>query len=200
MTGFILKGMMLFEFIGAILLAPVMIRDFGIVKGIWYALFHSISAFCNAGFDLMGREIPFSSLTAYAADPLVNFTIMSLIITGGIGFFTWQDIYKHKLNVKMYSMQTKAILKLTLFLILIPAVIFFFTEYKSLPLGERVFTSLFHPLHQFTGNFYQLCIQNISNSNLFHFLHLHSGPIQHHVVPQLLSFLILSLCFHPCHV
>lgn len=66
---------------------------------------------------------------------------------------------------------------------------------------KQSFTSLFHPLHQFTGNLYQLCIQNISNSNLFHFLHLqHSGPSQHHIVSQLLSFLILSLCFRPCHV
>ena len=66
---------------------------------------------------------------------------------------------------------------------------------------KQSFTCLFHPLHQFIGNFYQLCIQNISNSNPFHFLHLqHSGPSQHHIVPQLLSFLILSLCFHPCHV
>ena len=166
MTGFIIKGMILFEFIGAILLAPVMIRDFGIVKGIWYALFHSISAFCNAGFDLMGREIPFSSLTDYAADPLVNFTIMSLIITGGIGFFTWQDMYKHKLNVKMYSMQTKAILKLTLFLILIPAVIFFFTEYKSLPLGERVFTSLFQSVTPRTAGFNTTDYSTFSDGNI----------------------------------
>lgn len=66
---------------------------------------------------------------------------------------------------------------------------------------KQSFTCLFHPLHQFIGNFYQLCIQNISSSNPFHFLHLqHSGPSQHHIVPQLLSFLILSLCFHTCHV
>ena len=77
---------------GAALLAPVFCRDFGLIRGLWMAMFHSISAFCNAGIDLMGIRIPFSSLTLYAANPLVNLVIMALIIIGGIGFLTWEDI------------------------------------------------------------------------------------------------------------
>ena len=91
-TKFILKTAISVELIGAAVLAPVFCRDFGFFKGIWYALFHSISAFCNAGFDLIGAKKPFSSLTSYSVQPVVNITIMALIIIGGIGFLTWEDI------------------------------------------------------------------------------------------------------------
>ena len=86
-TGFILRGIFLFELLGAVALMAVFIPEFG-MKGIWLAVFHSVSAFCNAGFDLMGTNSPYSSLTAYAAHPVVNVTIMLLIIIGGIGFLT----------------------------------------------------------------------------------------------------------------
>ena len=89
LTKFILKTSVCIELIGAVLLLPVFIRDFGMMKGIWYALFHSVSAFCNAGFDLTGVKAPFSSLTSYASQPFFNFTVMALIIIGGIGFLTW---------------------------------------------------------------------------------------------------------------
>ena len=94
MTKFILKTAVLLELIGAAVLAPVFCRDFGLLKGIWYSLFHSISAFCNAGFDLIGIREPFSSLTSYSTQPIVNITIMALIIIGGIGFLTWEDMKK----------------------------------------------------------------------------------------------------------
>ena len=83
LTKFILKTGIVIEMTGAILLAFVFCKDFGVGKGIWYAIFHSISAFCNAGFDLIGIREPFSSLTTYAAQPIVNVTIMALIVTGG---------------------------------------------------------------------------------------------------------------------
>ena len=86
LTGFIIRATLLIELSGAALLAPVFCRDFGPIRGLWMAVFHSISAFCNAGIDLMGIRIPFSSLTLYAASPLVNLVIMALIIIGGIGF------------------------------------------------------------------------------------------------------------------
>ena len=87
-TGFILKGTFIVELTGAVLMAPQFIKDFGFVKGIWYAVFHSISAFCNAGFDLMGVREPFSSLTHYVGHPVINFAIMMLIVVGGLGFLT----------------------------------------------------------------------------------------------------------------
>ena len=95
-TQFIIRTTILIEIIGAALLAPVFCRDFGFWKGIWYSLFHSISAFCNAGFDLIGIRTPFSSLTSYSVQPIVNLVIMMLIIAGGIGFLTWEDIKNHK--------------------------------------------------------------------------------------------------------
>lgn len=91
-TGFFLKGIALIELLGAILLAPVFIKDFGVGKGIWYGVFHSISAFCNAGFDLMGVRQQYSSLTYYAGNGLVNAVIVLLILIGGLGFLTWEDI------------------------------------------------------------------------------------------------------------
>ena len=66
LTAFILKSALVIELMGAIALFPVFFQEFGSLKGAWYALFHSISAFCNAGFDLMGIKTPFSSLTDYA--------------------------------------------------------------------------------------------------------------------------------------
>lgn len=88
MTGFILKTTLCIELIGAALMAPVFCKDFGFFKGLWYAIFHSVSAFCNAGFDLLGVRGEFSSITTYASQPIINLTIMALIVTGGSGFHT----------------------------------------------------------------------------------------------------------------
>ncbi len=151
-TGFLLKTVFLIEGIGALLLLPPFLRDFG-AKGIWYAVFHSVSAFCNAGFDLMGEAAPFSSLCGYAADPWVNLVIMGLIVSGGLGFLTWRDVVTHKHRLKKYSMQSKVILTATALLILLPAVYFFFAEFSSLPHGERIFGSIFQSVTARTAGF-----------------------------------------------
>ena len=78
MTGFILKTTFCIEFMGAALMAPVFCKDFGFFKGLWYAIFHSVSAFCNAGFDLLGVREEFSSITTYASQPIINFTIIDV--------------------------------------------------------------------------------------------------------------------------
>lgn len=97
LTRFILKGTFGIELLGALFLLPVFLRDYG-GKGIWMALFHSVSAFCNAGFDLLGKtDHLYPSLTSYVGNPLVNLTIMGLIVIGGIGFLTWDDIYTKKI-------------------------------------------------------------------------------------------------------
>ena len=88
-TGFILKGIFLVEAAGAFALAWVFVPEFGFGQGLWMAVFHSISAFCNAGFDLMGQ---FSSLTRYAANSGMNLIIVLLVVIGGLGFLTWEDI------------------------------------------------------------------------------------------------------------
>ncbi len=153
MTGFILKTSAILELIGAVLLAPPFIHDFGVVQGLWYALWHSISAFCNAGFDLMGVREPFSSLTTYSGNIYVNVVIMLLIITGGISFFTWNDIKTYRHQFKRYSLQSKVILVTTAVLIFLPAIYFFFCEYGGLPMGERICCSLFQSVTARTAGF-----------------------------------------------
>ena len=153
LTGFILKGTFLVEFTAAFIMMPVFVKDFG-AKGIWMAIFHSISAFCNAGFDLMGTEnVKYVSLTSYISHPLINITIMLLIIIGGIGFLTWEDILKNKYRIKNYRMQTKVILTTSLLLILFPAFFFFFRDFADMPMQERIFSSLFQAVTPRTAGF-----------------------------------------------
>lgn len=152
-TGFILKTAISAELIGAAVLAPVFCREFGLFKGIWYALFHAVSAFCNAGFDLAGTKEPFSSLTSYRVQPVVNITIMALIVIGGIGFLTWEDIKNNKWHFKKYRMQSKVILTVTGILILVPAVYFFLFEFSQMPFGERIWVSLFQSVTPRTAGF-----------------------------------------------
>ena len=153
LTGFVLKGTFLVEFTASIIMMPVFVKDFG-VKGIWMAIFHSISAFCNAGFDLMGTEnAKYASLTSYISHPLINITIMLLIIIGGIGFLTWEDILKNKYRIKSYRMQTKVILTTSLLLILFPAFFFFFRDFADMPMQERIFSSLFQAVTPRTAGF-----------------------------------------------
>ena len=138
LTRFILKGTFLVELLGALALLPVFCRDYGL-RGVWMSVFHSVSAFCNAGFDILGRaDALYPSLTAYAADPLVNIVIMLLIIVGGIGFLTWDDVCTHGLHLRRYRMQSKVILSATALLITIPAFLFYLTDFADLPVGERI--------------------------------------------------------------
>lgn len=153
MTKFILKTTVLIELAGAMLLMPVFCKDFGIGKGIWYAIFHSISAFCNAGFDLIGCREPYSSFTLYESNPFVNGTTMALIIIGGIGFLTWADIRQNRWQWHKYRMQSKVILSVTAGLILVPAVYFFFYEFSRAELEERIWLSLFQAVTPRTAGF-----------------------------------------------
>ncbi len=162
LTGFILRTTFLIEFIGAVILSTVFCKDFG-VKGIWLGIFHSVSAFCNAGFDLMGTRSPFSSLTTYATQPLVNIVIMLIIVIGGIGFLVWEDIKTNKHHIKKYRMQTKVVLSTTLFLIVIPSIYFFFVEFKKFPLSERILLSLFQAITPRTAGFNTADLSQLSS-------------------------------------
>ncbi len=153
LTGFVIKATFLFELLGAIAMMPVFIKDFGL-KGIWMSFFHSISAFCNAGFDIMGKaDTKYASLTGYVANPAINITVMLLIVIGGIGFLTWKDIYTNKHHFKRYCMQSKVILVTTGLLILLPALFFFFVDFAELPIKERVLGSLFQSVTPRTAGF-----------------------------------------------
>ncbi len=146
---FAIKGMLLIELIGALCLMPTFISKFGVI-GIWYAFFHSISAFCNAGFDLMGN---FSSLTAFSGDYIVNIVVILLVVIGGIGFLTWEDIITHKWRVNKYRMQSKVILVTTAVLLVVPAIYFFIFEYSSYALKERTLLSAFQSMTMRTAGF-----------------------------------------------
>lgn len=166
LTGFILKISAIIELAGAALMMPVFCSDFGILKGIWYSIFHSISAFCNAGFDLMGVKEPFSSLTYYHDNIYINTVIMLLIIAGGIGFLTWDDIKVNKLHFKKYRLQSKIILFTTLILIFVPAILYFFLEYSDNPIKERILHSLFQSVTARTAGFNTADLSQMSESGL----------------------------------
>ena len=152
-TGFVIKATFITEFIGAAALAPVFCKEFG-ASGVWKAVFHSISAFCNAGFDIMGvKGAEYSSLTSYASSTYINIVIMLLIVVGGIGFLTWEDVVKQKFHIKRYRMQSKVVLATSAVLIILPALFFFFGEYSSLSSGERIITSLFQSVTTRTAGF-----------------------------------------------
>ena len=153
LTKFILRGTFLIEALGAVLLFPVFCRDFGI-KGIWMSVFHSISAFCNAGFDILGTtDHTFVSLTGYSRNIWLNIVIMLLIILGGIGFLTWEDFYTNKFKFKRYRMQSKVILITTAILIIAPAVFFFACDFGNLPAGKRLLASVFQSVTTRTAGF-----------------------------------------------
>ena len=166
LTGFIIKGCAAIELAGALLLMPVFIPEFGVLKGIWYSFWHSISAFCNAGFDLMGVRGEFSSLTSIAFNPLLNIVIMILIVVGGIGFLTWEDIVTNKWHLKKYRMQSKVILTTSALLIVLPAVLFFFLEFTELPAGERVLAALFQSVTARTAGFNSVNLSAMSGAGL----------------------------------
>ncbi|MBO4308957.1 MAG: Trk family potassium uptake protein [Clostridia bacterium] len=165
LVRFILKAILRIELIGAAIMMPVFIRDFG-AKGIWMSFFHSISAFCNAGFDLMGYREPFSSLTSYTGQPVINVVIMLLIVIGGIGFLTWEDVCKNKLHFRKYRMQSKVIILITLSLIVLPAVFFYFVEFTDLPAGKRLLASLFQSITPRTAGFNTVDLNSMNDAGL----------------------------------
>ena len=164
LTRFIFLVSFAIEGIGALLLMPVFMTKYGI-RGIWMAVFHSVSAFCNAGFDLMGNQTgQYSSLTSFAGSGYVTLVICFLIMIGGIGFLTWKDIAVKKTHFKEYSMQTKVILVTTAILIVIPAVFFFFSDFAKEPLNDRICMSVFQAVTPRTAGFNTADLNKMSDA------------------------------------
>ncbi len=161
-TSFLVAVTAAFELLGTFLLAPTFCGEFGLFRGLWYSLFHSVSAFCNAGFDLMGDTEPFSSLTSFVDHPAVNLVIMLLIVIGGIGFMTWQDVSVNRLRIRRYQMQSKTILATTALLISLPAVYFFLFEFSDLPFSQRLWGALFQSVTARTAGFNTLDLNLMS--------------------------------------
>ena len=158
MTGFILKSCLIIELAGALAYSFVFIPEFGFIKGLCYSLFHSISAFCNAGFDLMGIKTQFSSLTDYTGNGIVNLTTVMLILTGGLGFATWADFSNHKLKFSAYRLQSKIALAGTVILVTIPFVYFWFLEFSmpqwaGMSITDKFWASVFRAVTPRTAGF-----------------------------------------------
>ena len=153
LTLFVLKGTVMIESIGAAVMLPVFMKTYG-ARGVWMAIFHSVSAFCNAGFDILGNEgSMYPSLTAYCDDAVLNSTIMLLIFIGGIGFLTWDDVCRNGMRFHRYRMQSKVVLATSFILILLPSVLFFFVDFKNLPLKSRILASLFQSVSPRTAGY-----------------------------------------------
>jgi len=180
LTQKIFAGTFIVEGIGAALLAIRFIPEFGPKKGLFYSVFHSVSAFCNAGFDLMGVKEPYSSLVSYSNDILINFTVVSLIIIGGIGFLVWDDIYNHRLSWKRYHLHTKIVLASSGVLILGGAVLFFILERSAtgadMSLKERILTAFFQSVTCRTAGFNTIDTGSLSEgSKMFSMLLMFIG-------------------------
>lgn len=179
-TKMVVKGTLIVEGIGALLLAFVFVPEYGFVKGIWYAIFHAISAFCNAGFDIIGN----SSLAPYVGNGIVNMVIMSLIIIGGLGFSVWVDVYrviKHKMEApKHYTwkqtinklmLHTKLVGVITFALLSIGFIVIFVLEYKNpgtlggLTLKEKIYAAMFQSVSPRTAGFYTITLANLTDTS-----------------------------------
>ncbi|MEG0687102.1 MAG: TrkH family potassium uptake protein [Hungatella sp.] len=153
----IILGTCIFEVTGAVLLALRFIPQFGFWRGMFYGIFHSVSAFCNAGFDLMGHQAPYNSFVLYYDDWLVSGVIMSLIVIGGIGFIVWDDVSKKKLHIHKYMLQTKLVLLTTAILIFGGAFLFYIFEKDNLlanmTMSAKILSSLFGSVTARTAGF-----------------------------------------------
>jgi len=165
----ILLATFIFEGLGALLLCFRFCPQMGWGEGIYYAIFHSISAFCNAGFDLMGRFGEFSSLTAYAGDGLVNTVMMALIIIGGLGFFCWEDIRTNKFKFRKYRLHTKIVLVTSACLIIIPALAIFLIDQslQEMANGTALMASFFQSVTARTAGFNTVDISALSGASVF---------------------------------
>lgn len=162
---YIIKFSLIVELIGAILLSTKFIPDFGLKKGILFSLFHSISAFCNAGFDIIGN-----SLSNYVSDFTVNIVISLLIIFGGLGFTVFIDIYK-KRKFKNLTLHSKIVVSITAILILVGAIAFFLIEHDSpsmegLSLKGKILSSLFMSVTSRTAGFNTIDIGKMQEGSL----------------------------------
>lgn len=159
MTKFIAMGTALIELTGAVLLAFSFVPRFGVKKGLYFSIFHSISAFCNAGFDLMGGTTgKFSSLTGMEDNLYVNLVIMMLIFIGGLGFFVWQDLIRKHFHFKNLTLQSKMVLSISVGLVLLGAAALFLLEngnemFEGLTLKEKIMSSFFQSVSARTAGF-----------------------------------------------
>ena len=165
----IIIGTAVFEGTGALILSIHFSRTMDWGQAVYYGIFHSVSAFCNAGFDLMGKDGEYISLTGYSGDWTVNLVIMLLIIIGGIGFFIWNDLSENKLHFRRWKLHTKITILMTLALVFGGAAVLFALEYNNTlagrPLDEQILCSLFGSVTARTAGFNTLDTAALTDSS-----------------------------------
>lgn len=169
LTRYILITTFAIEGVGALLLSIRFIPRYGFAKGVFYSIFHSISAFCNAGFDLIGNG---QSLTPFVGDFTINFVIMTLIIVGGLGFTVILDLAKTR-NYKRLSLHSKLVLSATGVLLGLAFVLVLFIEYGNpetlgnLPFSQKILAAMFHAVTPRTAGFNTLDMSGLKVSTQF---------------------------------
>lgn len=204
LTRFVFTVTVAVEVTGAIILSLRFIPMFGFIKGVWYSVFHSISAFCNAGFDLMGSYSgKFSSLTAFESDWVVNIVIMSLIVFGGLGFYVWEDIWLHRRDKKHFSLQSKIVVCATVFLIIVPAIFILIFQHGNVETGltrpAQGLAALFQSVTTRTAGFNSVGLDKLEpNSQLLMILLMLIGgsPGSTAGGMKTTTFVVLLLCIH----
>lgn len=161
--SFVLQG------IFAVFLAFRFVPQLGFSRGLYFSIFHAISAFCNAGFDLMGHFAPYSSLSFYANDMLINFTVIVAVIVGSFGFIVWNDIWNHKAKFPLFSLHSKIVLTATFFFIVLGFILFFLLERgwvnNGYTLGERILHTFFLSSITRTAGFHTIDTATLSTSS-----------------------------------
>ena len=142
MTKFIILATFFIEALGAFFLSFIFCPKLGLLKGLWFSIFHSISAFCNAGFDLMGNFEPYSSLVSFQDNWYLNMIIMLLIIIGGLGFLVWKDIIDNSGHFSKMRLHTKIVITTTIILIFGGALFIYFCEQGNATILSSLFQSV----------------------------------------------------------
>lgn len=171
MTRFILLGSLMIEGLGAVALAVYFCPRLGPLQGIFYSVFHSISAFCNAGFDLMGKDAAFSSMTSVVSDWYVNLVLMLLILIGGLGFFVWQDLLETKFRFSEMRVHSRLVFAMTVILFLTGAVGFFVLEYggnayAGMRVSDKLLASMFQSVTARTAGFNTVDLAALSEGSI----------------------------------
>ena len=152
---------------GALLLCFRFIPRYGFGRGLFFSVFHAVSAFCNAGFDILPQNAPFASIVMYESDPLVNVTLMALITLGGLGFFAIGDIVKNRFHWKKFSLHTKLVLTVSAALTIVGAAFLWLFErdfaFAGLSSGQRFWAGLFQSVTARTAGFASVDLSHLSD-------------------------------------
>lgn len=167
LTKYVIYATLSVELLGALILSTRLIPIYGFKTGVWYSIFHAISAFCNAGFDLFG-----DSLAPYVGDVVLNLTISGLIIIGGLGFSVYIDISRKK-SFKKLNLHSKLVILISLSLLILGTISIFLIEYnnpgtfKYLTLKEKTLAAFFQSVITRTAGFYSVPLSKLHESTVF---------------------------------